>query len=562
MDTLTPPPPPHSSTPPSHFSRPSCSTIITSHPSSLHHDIDTPVEDKAPIIQPPLPHPPPARVGRIRWAILASGCLVLFGNYYAYDNPAALNQPLQQHLRLGDDEYAYVLNLLYTVYSVPNIVLPWISGYAADRLGHRRIMCWASLVVVLGHMIVCLGVERRNVAMMIVGRVVFGMAESLGVVQAALTIKYFRGQELAMALGVNLCISRLGSVLNDVLTPLIWSRSNVVVAFWGGFVTCVVSLTSALVLVVLDRWQERKSGDHQRGQEGEVGHEEQVLGMEQEQAERDQEEKEGEKQELSAVTKAGGGRQSLDPSLESPLKESFRDHDLGHHHHSTDANVPKTGLANVAAKVKIIVRDMAGFTLSAWILLAMACLLVGVIVPFNSIHAGFLQMRWYHDDPKHAAQVTTVPDLLAAILVIPFGYFADHYGQKSWLFMLTGLLIGSAHVALGLFHLATPIPALVLLGLATAIMSLFQSAIPTLVTEEQIATVFGLYISGINFVLVVVPLIVAKLMTLDPATYTHVEIMFASIGFFGFTLAVWLKCLDKNGDLDKKEIQSDVSVHA
>lgn len=88
-----------------------------------------------------------------------------------------------------------------------------------------------------------------------------------------------------------------------------------------------------------------------------------------------------------------------------------------------------------------------------------------------------------------AAQVTTVPDLLAAVLVIPFGYFADHYGQKSWLFILTGLLIGSAHVALGLFHLATPIPALVFLGLATAIMSLFQSAIPTLVAEEQIATV-------------------------------------------------------------------------
>jgi len=93
-----------------------------------------------------------------------------------------------------------------------------------------------------------------------------------------------------------------------------------------------------------------------------------------------------------------------------------------------------------------------------------------------------------------AAQVTTVPDLLAAVLVIPFGYFADHYGQKSWLFMLTGLLIGSAHVALGLFHLATPVPALTLLGIATAIMSLYQSAIPTLVKEEQISTV--LYVWG------------------------------------------------------------------
>ncbi|KAF9004423.1 hypothetical protein BGZ52_009124, partial [Haplosporangium bisporale] len=202
------------------------------------------------IIPPHSSSPPLVRVGRMRWAILASGCLVLFGNYYAYDNPAALNKPLQQHLGLSDDD-----------------------GYIADRLGHRRILIWVSVIVVLGHMIVCLGVERRNVPVMIVGRVVFGMAESLSVVQSAMTIKYFRGQELAMALGVNLCMSRLGSVLNDVLTPLIWSRTNVDVAFWGGFVTCVLSLGSALVLVVLDRRQSRKLGDRrEREEEDALGH--------------------------------------------------------------------------------------------------------------------------------------------------------------------------------------------------------------------------------------------------------------------------------------------------
>ncbi|KAI9231226.1 MAG: major facilitator superfamily domain-containing protein, partial [Podila humilis] len=516
MDTLSPPP--HPTAPPSHHSPPSCSTIITYSPSSLHHDIDTPFEDRNSTIIPPHSSSPPlVRVGRMRWAILASGCLVLFGNYYAYDNPAALNKPLQQHLGLSDDEYAYILNLLYTVYSVPNIVLPWISGYIADRLGHRRILIWVSVIVVLGHMIVCLGVERRNVPVMIVGRVVFGMAESLSVVQSAMTIKYFRGQELAMALGVNLCMSRLGSVLNDVLTPLIWSRTNVDVAFWGGFVTCVLSLGSALVLVVLDRRQSRKLGDRrEREEEDALGH----AVRREEDGEEEEKEQEEKWQELS--------------------EDQDHEHQHQHQRHqplsSSQTNVPKKGLA----KVKKIVRDMAGFSLSTWILMTLACLLVGVIVPFNSIHAGFLQMRWYHDDPKHAAQVTTVPDLLAAVLVIPFGYFVDNYGHKSWLFMLTGLLIGSAHVALGLFRLATPIPALTLLGIATAINSLFQSAIPTLVAEEQIATVFGLYTSGINLVLVVVPLIVAKLMTLDPTTYTHVEIMFASIGFFGFILAVWL----------------------
>jgi hypothetical protein len=36
-------------------------------------------------------HPNPS----IRWIILFLACCLLFGNFYAYDNPAALNIPLQ-----------------------------------------------------------------------------------------------------------------------------------------------------------------------------------------------------------------------------------------------------------------------------------------------------------------------------------------------------------------------------------------------------------------------------------------------------------------------------------
>lgn len=142
--------------------------------------------------------------GRFRWAILIAACLVLFGNYYAFDNPAALNQPLQEYMQMSDDSYAYFLNILYTAYSLPNIVLPWLGGYASDKFGHRRLLLSLSATVALGHLVVCLGLERRHVPAMILGRVLFGAGESLGVAQSAITIKYFRGKELAMALGINL----------------------------------------------------------------------------------------------------------------------------------------------------------------------------------------------------------------------------------------------------------------------------------------------------------------------------------------------------------------------
>lgn len=52
-------------------------------------------------------------------------------------------------------------------------------------------------------------------------------------------------------------------------------------------------------------------------------------------------------------------------------------------------------------------------------------------------------------------------------------------------------------------------------------------------------------------------MVVAKLMTVDPTVYTYTEIFFASIGLFGAMLAIWLKLLDRNGDLDRREIDNN-----
>jgi len=57
-----------------------------------------------------------------------------------------------------------------------------------------------------------------------------------------------------------------------------------------------------------------------------------------------------------------------------------------------------------------------------------------------------------------------------------------------------------------------------------------------------------------NLAFTVFPLIVAKLMTIDPSVYTYVEVFFSCCGFFGFFLAIRLRCLDIHGVLDRKEI--------
>ncbi|KAG0214706.1 hypothetical protein BGX33_001905 [Mortierella sp. NVP41] len=173
----------------------------------------------------------------------------MFGNYFAFDNPAVLNKPLQEYMQMTDDQFAYFLNLLYTSYSTLTSSSPGWEGMPPTGL----LLIVLSILVVLGQLVLCLGLERRSIAVMILGRVVFGSAESLSVAQSAITVKYFRGKELAMAIGINLCMSRMSGVLNDMVTPLIWSKTSVPFAFWCGLLFCIFSMVTAFVLVAMDR---------------------------------------------------------------------------------------------------------------------------------------------------------------------------------------------------------------------------------------------------------------------------------------------------------------------
>ncbi len=59
----------------------------------------------------------------MRWPILLFCCLMMIGNYYCYDIPAALHTQMYDFFEKPSD-FEALFALLYTVYSVPNIILP------------------------------------------------------------------------------------------------------------------------------------------------------------------------------------------------------------------------------------------------------------------------------------------------------------------------------------------------------------------------------------------------------------------------------------------------------
>ena len=73
------------------------------------------------------------------------------------------------------------------------------------------------------------------------------------VAQSSIVSAWFKGKELAFALGINMSITRLGAVLNSVVVPSIYDSSGLGPALLIGFIICVFSLFNAFGLIYIDK---------------------------------------------------------------------------------------------------------------------------------------------------------------------------------------------------------------------------------------------------------------------------------------------------------------------
>lgn len=189
---------------------------------------------------------------QLRWVILVLQCFILMGNYYCYDIPAAIKTQLEDYMGNPGD-YETLFSLLYTVYSIPNIFLPFFGGFFIDKLGARKCLIVFAVALTIGQTIFAFGVSIKSWPIMFLGRVVYGFGgESIGVGNSAILADWFAGKELAFAFGINLSMARLGSVINNLLSPALASSGGVPFAFWFGSIICAGSLFCVLLVTPID----------------------------------------------------------------------------------------------------------------------------------------------------------------------------------------------------------------------------------------------------------------------------------------------------------------------
>ncbi|KRZ15272.1 Major facilitator superfamily domain-containing protein 1 [Trichinella pseudospiralis] len=185
-----------------------------------------------------------------RFYILVLVCFLNLGNYLIYDAPAALSSDLRKDMNITISSY----NLLYDVYSWPSIVLAFVSGVLIDRfLGLQYGGILFALIILVSQIVVSVGALVNLLWIMVFG------GESLGIIQNAYLVKWFRGKELNLVFGITLSFARVGSTISmNILKPIY----NAIEQYFQSY-TCLgvafaaVSLSCSIVIAFHDRQHDR-----------------------------------------------------------------------------------------------------------------------------------------------------------------------------------------------------------------------------------------------------------------------------------------------------------------
>ena len=196
----------------------------------------------------------------LRWIILILCCISTFGDYYCFDSVGAVHDHLESQFYFLGENFEYYYNLLYSIYSIVNIFVPFIGGAFIKIYGNKNMFLVFGIIIVIGQFIVYLGCKNNSIFTMLIGRVIFGLGgENINVSQMACVVEWFYKSENSFPMGLTLTISRVGSFANDVLSPRFAGEEkdengklNATNAFKWGFYFSIFSLINIIVMFILD----------------------------------------------------------------------------------------------------------------------------------------------------------------------------------------------------------------------------------------------------------------------------------------------------------------------
>ncbi len=201
-----------------------------------------------------------------RWTALLIVSFTMFAGYYLADVMAPLKGLLENQLHWNSTEYGFFTS----AYGWFNVFLFFliIGGIILDKMGVRFTGILSAIIMVVGAAIKYWAISTHSLDGTIIlgwkgqvmaaafGYAVFGVGvEVAGITVSKIIVKWFKGHELALAMGLQLAIARLGTALaisTSLPVALRFGSVSVPVLF------CLIMLCIGLIAFFIYTFMDKK----------------------------------------------------------------------------------------------------------------------------------------------------------------------------------------------------------------------------------------------------------------------------------------------------------------
>ncbi|KAJ1974886.1 hypothetical protein H4R35_003405 [Dimargaris xerosporica] len=185
--------------------------------------------------------------------MLALICALLLsvGGHYAAHTLSALKATVKEDFGISNTQYGIVQSAV----SLVNTVLPVLGGLFIDAFGTSTGSVLATSCITLGTAVVALSTHSRSYAVMVCGRLLYGLGSgTIVTVQETILSHWFTGKGLAVTIALQIATARLASFLSMGTTiPIAKATGFYGCAFWASAAICFCSWLINLLYVSLMR---------------------------------------------------------------------------------------------------------------------------------------------------------------------------------------------------------------------------------------------------------------------------------------------------------------------
>ena len=425
----------------------------------------------------------PREKSPLRWLILILCCISTFGDYYCFDSVGAVHDHLQSQFFFLGENFEYYYNLLYSVYSIVNIFIPFIGGTLIKIFGYKIMFLAFGIIIVFGQFVVYLGCKYDSIYTMLIGRIIFGLGgENLNVSQMSCVVEWFYKSENSFPMGLTLTISRVGSFVNDVLSPRFAGEEkdengflNATNAFKWGLYFSIFSLINIIIMVILDNYKSKELRNN-------------II--------------------------------------------SLNNNEIGNNEITYNNNINNNNIINLIKQLNLIF----------WILSLLILTAYGCLMPFNYMAVGFFTKN-YNINKNLAGILMGIPFLMGAIFVPLLGAFIDKYGYRAEMVLSSGFFLLSSFVLFNFMNLYIP---LMLLGFGYSIFAcvLWPAISIAVIDKNIVGFAYGVATCLQSISMSINPMIIAKILV-SYKSYFYCLVFLGTISLITILLSFYLYYINK-----------------